>query len=146
MPAIRLHAYDVAASEARARLMSRYGQNIFLRAIVTHPEYQQLGYGKILCRHGLQLARQRNTGVFTLASSRGYVFYSGLGFADRGHVTVKAEGQSDEIEFKAMVQVAPPEQRRGSLLDFFGFGERRGSSVSRKASDDGQASRKNSKS
>ncbi|KAI8277312.1 hypothetical protein K4K60_007071 [Colletotrichum sp. SAR11_57] len=56
-------------------------------------------------------------------------FFSGLGFADCGHVVVQVPGEKEEIGLKAMILAAPQqEKRRGSFLDMIGLGERRRSS------------------
>lgn len=63
-----------------------------------------------------------------VASSLGYIFFSGLGFVDCGQVVVRAPGEREEIELKSMVcATAAPQQdqRRGSWLDMIGLGERR---------------------
>ncbi|KLU93226.1 hypothetical protein MAPG_12163 [Magnaporthiopsis poae ATCC 64411] len=54
----------------------------------------------------------------------GYIFFSGLRFADCGLVTVRVPGEREELDLKVMVQPAPPGRRSFSqqLLGLFGGG------------------------
>ncbi|KAI8167093.1 hypothetical protein K4K49_001981 [Colletotrichum sp. SAR 10_70] len=125
----RIVALSNAVAACRERQLTRFGQQLHLHVVAIHPEYQRLGYAKLLCQHGMHLAKEKGLAVSAVTSSSGYIFFSGLGFADCGHVVVQVPGEKEEIGLKAMVLAAPQqEKRRGSLLDMMGFGERRRSS------------------
>jgi len=56
---------------------------VYLHAIATQPEYQH--------RYCVKVAMENGLAVLALASPSGYIFFSGLGFFDVGHIVVKAE-------------------------------------------------------
>ncbi|KFA51852.1 hypothetical protein S40293_04093 [Stachybotrys chartarum IBT 40293] len=119
----RFAALKKAITQNGNRHLAKYGHQMFLHAIVTHPEYQNLGYAKLICKYLAQVSRERNLAVSVVASPKGYVFYSGAGFSDCGSVSVRVDGENEEILLKSMVLAVPPEgQRRGSLLDRMGHG------------------------
>ncbi|KAI8214227.1 hypothetical protein K4K52_001682 [Colletotrichum sp. SAR 10_76] len=125
----RIAALSNAVAACRERQLIRFGQQLHLHVVAIHPEYQRLGYAKLLCQHGMHLAKEKGLAISAVTSSSGYIFFSGLGFADCGHVVVQVPGEKEEIGLKAMVLAAPQqEKRRGSFLDMMGFGERRRSS------------------
>ncbi|EQB54290.1 hypothetical protein CGLO_05899 [Colletotrichum gloeosporioides Cg-14] len=125
----RIVALGNAVAACRDRQLARYGQQLHLHVVAIHPEYQRLGHAKLLCQHGMHLAREKGLAVSAVTSSSGYIFFSGLGFADCGHVVVQVPGEKEEIGLKAMVFAAPQqEKRRGSFLNMIGFSERRRSS------------------
>ncbi|KAF4833985.1 hypothetical protein CGCTS75_v003583 [Colletotrichum tropicale] len=125
----RIVALSNAVAACRERQLTRFGEQLHLHVVAIHPEYQRLGYAKLLCQHGMHLAKEKGLAVSAVTSSSGYIFFSGLGFADCGHVVVQVPGEKEEIGLKAMVLAAPQqEKRRGSFLDMIGFGERRRSS------------------
>ncbi|KAJ3959203.1 hypothetical protein N0V92_004206 [Colletotrichum tropicale] len=128
----RIAALSNAVAACRERQLTRFGQQLHLHVVAIHPEYQRLGYAKLLCQHGMHLAREKGLAVSAVTSSSGYIFFSGLGFADCGHVVVQVPGEKEKIGLKAMVLAAPQqEKRRGSFLDMIGLGERRRSSDAR---------------
>ncbi|KAH0439650.1 hypothetical protein CcaCcLH18_02760 [Colletotrichum camelliae] len=125
----RIVALSNAVAACRDRQLARYGQQLHLHVVAIHPEYQRLGHAKLLCQHGMHLAKEKGLTVSAVTSPSGYIFFSGLGFADCGHVVVQVPGEKEEIGLKAMVLAAPQqEKRRGSFLDMIGLGERRRSS------------------
>ncbi|KAK2777607.1 GNAT family [Colletotrichum kahawae] len=125
----RIVALSNAVAACRDRQLARYGQQLHLHVVAIHPEYQRLGHAKLLCQHGMHLAKEKGLAVSAVTSSSGYIFFSGLGFADCGHVVVQVSGEKEEIGLKAMVLAAPQqEKRRGSFLGMIGLGERRRSS------------------
>ncbi|KAJ0299893.1 hypothetical protein Brms1b_012984 [Colletotrichum noveboracense] len=125
----RIVALSNAVAACRDRQLARYGQQLHLHVIAIHPEYQRLGHAKLLCQHGMHLAKGKGFAVSAITSPSGYIFFSGLGFADCGHVVVQVPGEKEDIGLKAMVLAAPQqEKRRGSFLDMIGLGGRRRSS------------------
>uniref|UniRef100_L2G7L4 GNAT family n=1 Tax=Colletotrichum fructicola (strain Nara gc5) TaxID=1213859 RepID=L2G7L4_COLFN len=115
---------DVDDNAASQGLTARPLQQLHLHAIAIHPEYQRLGHAKLLCQHGIHLAKEKGFAVSAVTSPSGYIFFSGLGFADCGHVVVQVPGEKEEIGLKAMILAAPQqEKRRGSFLDMIGLAE-----------------------
>ncbi|KAF6821712.1 GNAT family [Colletotrichum musicola] len=131
----RIAALGDAVADCRKRQLARYGKQLHLHVVATHPDHQRKGYAKLLCHHGITLARSKGMAASAVASSLGYIFFSGLGFVDCGQVVVRAPGEGEEIELKSMVYATPQqEQRRGSWLDMIGLGERRRSSTDHRLS------------
>lgn len=90
---------------------------MFLRAIVTHHEYKDEGYAKALLRAGYEIARRHEAAVTVLAGPQGYVFFSGLGFKDKGPMTLA--GADESINIKAMSFDPANERRRSSVMEQF---------------------------
>lgn len=99
----RIAALQAAEAKAQETVRNKYGQHMFLHAVITNPEWKGLGYAKHLARHGMELACNKNVALVALVSPDGYIFYSGLGFRDFGRSTVKVEGEHEEIDLKTMV-------------------------------------------
>lgn len=88
-----------------------------LRLLATHPEYKDEGYAKALLRAGYEIARKTDAAVTVFAGPQGYVFFSGLGFSDRGPVPVAGAGE--EVVIKAMSFDPTTERRRSSVMESF---------------------------
>lgn len=118
----RLAAFIEGAAIGRDRYLSSHGPQIHLHILATHPHHQGKGYATVLCEWGLEWAADSKSVVSTLASTKGYVFFSGLGFRDVGCVVIRTPGEGDELMLKAMVMAG--KQRRGpSLLRFLGLSD-----------------------
>lgn len=124
-------AVQLTTRGASGPLLSRYGPQMVLVLTATHPSHRFRGHARRLVRHGLALAaapsspRRQGPGpvpVSALAGPMGYIFFSGLRFADCGLVTVRVPGERDELDLKVMVQPGPPGRRSFSqqLLGLFG--------------------------
>ncbi|KAJ4231840.1 hypothetical protein NW757_013879 [Fusarium falciforme] len=128
----RIAALQAVVTQTQQTCLARYGQLMFIHAVITHPHYKLRGFAKLLCKQSLQGARQKGLVAAALASPfSGYVFYSGTSFSNCGCTVVEmAEGELDKIELQIMVCSPPrmPDSRRSSFLDVFGFGGRRSSS------------------
>jgi len=116
-----LTTFMSASALGREKYLRKYDPQIHLHILATHPNHQKLGFGKALCNWGISWASEKKMTVSVMASSKGYIFFSGMGFRDVGYVTVKAEGESEDRALKAMVRVAGPERRRSSVLHFLGL-------------------------
>lgn len=116
-----LTTFMSASSLGREKYLAKYEPQMHLHVLATHPNHQKLGFGKALCNWGINWASERKMAVSTMASAKGYIFFSGMGFRDVGYVTVKAEGDSEDRALKAMVRVAGNERRRSSVLRFLGL-------------------------
>lgn len=119
-------AVQLTTRGASGPLLSRYGPQMVLILTATHPPHRFRGHARRLVSHGLALARRGQTPVpvSALAGPMGYIFFSGLRFADCGLVTVRVPGEREELDLKVMVQPAPPGRRSLSqqLLGLFGGG------------------------
>lgn len=116
----RLAAFVEGAALGREKHLNGHGPQIHLHLLATHPHHQGNGYAKSLCEWGLDWATNSKRVVSTLASTKGYVFFSGLGFRDVGCVVIKAPDEGDELMLKAMV-MAGKERGGASILSFFGL-------------------------
>ncbi|KHO00413.1 Acyl-CoA N-acyltransferase [Metarhizium album ARSEF 1941] len=109
-------ALSQAVSDGRRRHFSNHVPYIFLHILATRPDYQRQGYGKALCNSGINLAKQKHASVCVQTAPRGYVLFSGLGFADQGPIALPAEPDADGALVKAMVLDSHLIQRRSSIL------------------------------
>ncbi|KAJ4181403.1 hypothetical protein NW759_017190 [Fusarium solani] len=121
----RIAALQAVVTQTQQTYLARYGQLMFIHAVITHPHYKLRGFAKLLCKQSLQVARQKGLVAAALASPfSGYVFYSGTSFSNCGCTVVEmAEGELDKIELQIMVCSPPrmPDSRRSSFLGFLGF-------------------------
>ncbi|KAK5653276.1 hypothetical protein OQA88_9175 [Cercophora sp. LCS_1] len=116
----RLAAFIDGAALGRDKFLNSAGPQMHLHVLATHPRHQGKGYAKTVCEWGLEWAASSKLVVSTLASTKGYVFFSGLGFRDVGCVVIKAPGDGEELMLKAMV-VAGKERTGSSILRFLGL-------------------------
>ncbi|KAJ4258898.1 hypothetical protein NW762_007985 [Fusarium torreyae] len=139
----RIAALQAGITQTQQTYLARYGQVMFLHAVITHPHWKRQGYAKTLCKQTLQVARQKGAVVAALASPfSGYVFYSGTGFSNCGRSTVETTNDIENLELQVMV-CSPPkplEQRRSSLMEFFGGNKTSPAGSRRESHDQGQAS------
>ncbi len=117
-----LSAFIEATARGREAYLYGYGKQMHLYLLATHPHHQRKGYAKALCAWGLKRAAEQMMAMSTLATAKGYILFSGLGFADVGCVSVKADGEGEELILKAMAHAAAKERRRSSVLRFLGLG------------------------
>ncbi|KAF4335508.1 gnat family protein [Fusarium beomiforme] len=119
----RLAALQSGITQTQQTYLARHDQVMFLHAVITHPHHKRQGYAKTLSKQTLQVARQRGAVVAALASPfSGYVFYSGTSFSNCGRTKVETDNDIENLELQIMV-CAPPkplEQRRSSIMDFWG--------------------------
>jgi GNAT superfamily N-acetyltransferase len=113
----RFTTFNNALAEGRHKNFANFEKFMYLKLIVTHPEYEGEGYAKALLRAGYELARKTDAAVTVFAGPRGYVFFSGLGFADRGPLLFQTA--SDELVIKAMSFDPTNERRRSSVVESF---------------------------
>ncbi|KAG5743060.1 hypothetical protein H9Q69_013570 [Fusarium xylarioides] len=125
---------------------------MFLHAVITHPHHKRQGYAKTLSKQTLQVARQKGAVVAALASPfSGYVFYSGTSFSNCGRTKVETDNDIENLELQIMVCTPPKplEQRRSSIMDFWGGAKKASPAGSRRESldqgqDQGQGERRSS--
>jgi ribosomal protein S18 acetylase RimI-like enzyme len=113
----RFITFNNAMSEGRSKSFKAFNKFMYLKAMATHPEYEGEGYAKALLRAGYEIARKNEAAVTVFAGPRGYVFFSGLGFADRGPLLMQSGG--DEVNIKAMSFDPTNERRRSSVMESF---------------------------
>ncbi|POR35072.1 Uncharacterized protein TPAR_04727 [Tolypocladium paradoxum] len=90
---------------------------VYLHILAARPDYQRRGYGKALTAWGIDVARKKHMPVCVQAGPRGYILFSGLGFADLGPVLLPADKGGDELVLKALMLESSRAQRRCSLVD-----------------------------
>ncbi|KAF4434689.1 gnat family [Fusarium acutatum] len=146
----RIAALQSGITQTQQTYLARYDQVMFLHAVITHPHHKRQGYAKTLSKQTLQVARQKGAVVAALASPfSGYVFYSGTSFSNCGRTKVETDNDIENLELQIMV-CAPPkplEQRRSSIMDFWGGGKKASPAGSRRESLDqgqGQGERRSS--
>lgn len=113
----RFITFNNAMAEGRTKSFKAFNKFMYLKAMATHPEYEGEGYAKALLRAGYEIARKNEAAVAVYAGPRGYVFFSGLGFADRGPLVMQSSG--DEVNVKAMSFDPTNERRRSSVMESF---------------------------
>ncbi|TQV89936.1 hypothetical protein V2A60_002529 [Cordyceps javanica] len=77
-------------------------QQLHLRVLATHPDFQRKGAGSALCNWGIEWAKQRHVPVTLFSSPMGQQLYSSLGFTKIGAVTVRVEGEQEELSIGVM--------------------------------------------
>ncbi|UNI22458.1 hypothetical protein JDV02_008347 [Purpureocillium takamizusanense] len=92
---------------------------LHLLLLATRPDYQQRGYGKALAAKAVRLAQQQRLTVCLQSAARGYILFSGLGFADFGPVALPADPNKggEELMLKAMMLSQERAQRPGSWME-----------------------------
>ncbi|KAF5990157.1 gnat family protein [Fusarium bulbicola] len=138
----RIAALQSGITQTQQTYLARYDQVMFLHAVITHPHHKRQGYAKTLSKQTLHVARQKGAVVAALASPfSGYVFYSGTSFSNCGRTKVETDNDIENLELQIMV-CAPPkplEQRRSSIMDFWGGAKKASPAGSRRESlDQGQ--------
>ncbi|KAF5653867.1 gnat family protein [Fusarium sp. NRRL 25303] len=138
----RIAALQSGITQTQQTYLARYDQVMFLHAVITHPHHKRQGYAKTLSKQTLQVARQKGAVVAALASPfSGYVFYSGTSFSNCGRTKVETDNDIENLELQIMVCTPPKplEQRRSSIMDFWGGAKKASPAGSRRESlDQGQ--------
>ncbi len=100
-----MQAFRERLGEAKEVLLNQKygGKQLFLLSLATHPEYHRRGAGTMLCRWGLDKAREEGLAVALFATGMGKVLYEKLGFKQVGVAHVQVDGEEDEINIPAMV-------------------------------------------
>ncbi|PNP82780.1 hypothetical protein FNYG_04011 [Fusarium nygamai] len=144
----RIAALQSGITQTQQTYLARYDQVMFLHAVITHPHHKRQGYAKTLSKQTLQVARQKGAVVAALASPfSGYVFYSGTSFSNCGRTKVETDNDIENLELQIMVCTPPKplEQRRSSIMDFWGGAKKASPAGSRRESlDQGQGERRSS--
>ncbi|KAF5609592.1 gnat family protein [Fusarium subglutinans] len=146
----RIAALQSGITQTQQTYLARYDQVMFLHAVITHPHHKRQGYAKTLSKQTLHVARQKGAVVAALASPfSGYVFYSGTSFSNCGRTKVETDNDIENLELQIMVCVPPKplEQRRSSIMDFWGGAKKASPAGSRRESLDqgqGQGERRSS--
>ena len=104
-------------TDGRSKNFKGFTKSMFLKAMVTHPEYEGEGYAKALLRAGYEIARKNESAVTVFVGPRGYVFFSGLHFADRG--PLDTQSLDTDFNIKAMSFDPTNERRRSSVMESF---------------------------
>ncbi|PCD42149.1 hypothetical protein AU210_004683 [Fusarium oxysporum f. sp. radicis-cucumerinum] len=133
----RIAALQSGITQTQQTYLARYDQVMFLHAVITHPHHKRQGYAKTLSKQTLQVARQKGAVVAALASPfSGYVFYSGTSFSNCGRTKVETDNDIENLELQIMVCTPPKplEQRRSSIMDFWGGAKKASPAGSRRES------------
>jgi len=101
----RMKAFDDALIAAKKSYFDRvYGPNqLHLRILATHPDFQRRGAGSTLCRWGMQRATSARVPVTLFSSPMGQQLYSFLGFDYIGTVIVQVKGEDEKLSIGAMI-------------------------------------------
>lgn len=127
----KLAALSSAISSSQRQHFESLEPYVYLEVLATHPAHRGHGYAKALCAVGVEQAQKQDLTVAVLTSSRGYIFFSGLAFADLGCVSVRGADRDggararDDCVLKVMVLHPPQKTRRrrssgviGSLMAY----------------------------
>jgi GNAT superfamily N-acetyltransferase len=86
------------------KFWSPYGQQLaHLQILGTHPNYQRMGAGSALLRHGIKQAQDLGLPITLFASPMGKPLYTSFGFDDRGKVVVRVNGEDESTDLNPMV-------------------------------------------
>ncbi|KAJ4367028.1 hypothetical protein N0V83_007558 [Neocucurbitaria cava] len=102
----RMKAFDDACFKAKKTFFDDvYGdQQIHLRILATHPDWQRHGAGTKHCNWGLDLAYDHRIPVTVLSSPLGGQLYTYLKFETLGFFKVQVEGEEEKLSIGAMVK------------------------------------------
>jgi hypothetical protein len=101
-----IKAFDDACFKAKKKYFDDvFGdQQLHLRILATHPDWQRHGAGTKHCDWGLDLAAEHQIPVTVLSSPLGGKLYSHLEFETLGHFTVQVEGEEEKLTIGAMIK------------------------------------------
>jgi ribosomal protein S18 acetylase RimI-like enzyme len=113
----KLAALSQGLADDRRKHFASDAPHIFLHILATRPEFQRRGYAKGLCEMGIRFAKENHASLCVQTGGRGYILFSGLGFVDKGLVSIASESRTDDVLIKAMSLNPRLVQRRESLVD-----------------------------
>ncbi|PSN59650.1 hypothetical protein BS50DRAFT_579876 [Corynespora cassiicola Philippines] len=101
-----MDVFDKACAKAKKEYFDNvYGTDqIHLRILATHPDWQRHGAATIHCNWGMQLATAKHIPVTVLSSPLGGKLYTHLDFTTLGHFTVQVEGEEEKLSIGAMIK------------------------------------------
>ncbi|KAF2761731.1 hypothetical protein EJ05DRAFT_183075 [Pseudovirgaria hyperparasitica] len=102
----RMDAFDNATLKAKTEYFDHvYGdQQIHLRILGTHPDFQRCGAGSQHCRWGMNLAHKHEVPVTILSSPLGQQLYTHLGFDHLAYFPVHVQGEEEQLSVGVMVK------------------------------------------
>lgn len=102
---MRVQVFDAATTKAENMYHNLpYGeQQIRLKILATHPDYQRQGAASKMLFWGMCLAREQLKFLTLLAGPMGKKLYTKSCFYEQGAVDVQVEGEQDKATFFAMV-------------------------------------------
>ncbi|CAO2655442.1 Nn.00g105060.m01.CDS01 [Neocucurbitaria sp. VM-36] len=102
----RMKAFDDACFKAKKTFFDDvYGdQQIHLRILATHPDWQRHGAGTKHCNWGRDVANEHRIPVTVLSSPLGGQLYSYLGYDTLGFFKVQVEGEDVKLSIGAMIK------------------------------------------
>ncbi|KAL2148941.1 hypothetical protein VTH82DRAFT_1627 [Thermothelomyces myriococcoides] len=100
----RKSEFRKALSEAKKKLNAYYGDHVFLRILMTHPDHRRRGAGTELTKWGIDLAKRLGVPTTLFASPMGLKLYEKLGFHEIGKCHVQVDGDPESLTLPAMVK------------------------------------------
>lgn len=102
---VRVQAFTAAVTKSNKELFNdRYGDKyVYLALVACDPQYQRKGIGEKLMTMAVDAARVEALPVVLYASPPGRRLYEKLGFKETGCLTVKVEGDEEDLRVAAMV-------------------------------------------
>jgi len=100
-----MKAFRETLSKAQRKFFDKvYGNNqLHLRILGTHPDYQRRGAATKHCQWGMELAKRKSAAVTLFSSPLGQKLYSSLSFKMIGTVIVQVEREEEKLTIGAMV-------------------------------------------
>lgn len=101
----RMKAFTETISKAKKKWFDDvYGNDqLHLRIIGTHPDYQRRGAGTQHCKWGMNLAKEHKVPITLFSSPLGQKLYSHIGFDLLATITVQVEGEEEKLSIGVMI-------------------------------------------
>ena len=100
-----MKAFTETLTKAKKKFFDdEYGTNqLHLRILGTHPDYQRRGAGTQHCKWGMRLAKAQKVPVTLFSSPLGQKLYSHISFDLLATITVQVEGEEEKLFIGAMI-------------------------------------------
>jgi ribosomal protein S18 acetylase RimI-like enzyme len=98
----RMKAFQDSVADSE-KYFTKYGDNIRLYTLGTHPDYWRQGFGTTLCQWGMEMAADQGLVVLLVASIMGRNLYTKLNFTTLGEVVKQVPGEKERVISHAMV-------------------------------------------
>ncbi|KAL2148942.1 hypothetical protein VTH82DRAFT_1628 [Thermothelomyces myriococcoides] len=93
-------------ADYKKTLDAHYNNHVFLRILMTHPNYRRRGAGTKLTEWGVNLARSQRIPTTVFASPMGLKLYEKLGFRKIMKCCVNVKGDTESLKLPVLVK--PP--------------------------------------
>ncbi|KAJ4269899.1 hypothetical protein NW762_001568 [Fusarium torreyae] len=97
--------FTTSCSDGFKKHFRRYGYQMPLWSLATHPDFRRRGAATMICQWGQKEGLKRNQPQSLLASPMGKPLYLSLGYKVVGTVVVQVDGEEEKLEMDAMINL-----------------------------------------